>query len=140
MLQPKKSKYRKVQKGRVSAVASKGTSIAFGSFGLKSLEPGRITANQIEAARIAITRHVKREGKLWIRLFPDKPMTKKPAEVRMGKGKGAPEYWVAICSPGKIIFELDGVSLDLAKEAMALGAQKLPMVTKFIVRKDYVGE
>jgi large subunit ribosomal protein L16 len=140
MLQPKKTKFRKIQKGKIKGVATKGTSVSFGSFGLKSLEPGMITANQIEAARIAITRHVKREGKLWIRLFPDKPMTKKPAEVRMGKGKGAPEFWVAVCRPGKIIFELDGVDLNLAKEALQLGAQKLPVVTKFIVRKDYSGE
>lgn len=140
MLQPKKSKFRKVQKGRIKGRATNGADISFGSFGLKSLEPGFITANQIEAARIAITRHVKREGKLWIRLFPDKPITKKPAEVRMGKGKGAPELWVACCKPGKIIFELDGVDESLAKEALHLGAQKLPVVTKFIVRKDYVDE
>jgi len=138
MLQPKKSKFRKVQKGKIKGVATKGTHISFGSFGLKSLEPGFITANQIEAARIAITRHVKREGKLWIRLFPDKPLTKKPAEVRMGKGKGAPELWVAVCKPGKIIFEIDGVNEQLAKEALELGAQKLPLVTKIIIRKDYV--
>jgi large subunit ribosomal protein L16 len=140
MLQPKKSKFRKIQKGRIKGVATKGTSVSYGSFGLKSMEPGRITSNQIESARIAITRHVKREGQLWIRLFPDKPITKKPAEVRMGKGKGNPEYWVAICKPGKIIFELDGVNETLAKEALLLGAQKLPMVTKFIVRRDYVPE
>lgn len=138
MLQPKKSKFRKVQKGRVKGVATKGASIAFGSFGLKGLEPGRITSNQIESARVAITRYLKREGKLWIRIFPDKPITKKPAEVRMGKGKGSPEYWVAVSKPGRILFELEGVSEQLAKEAMALGAQKLPMMTKFIVRKDYV--
>jgi len=137
MLQPKKSKYRKVQKGRVRGVTTKGAEIAFGTFALKSLEPARITNNQLEAARVAITRHVKREGKLWIRLFPDKPITKKPAEVRMGKGKGNPEYWVAVCRPGKILFEIDGVSIELAKEALALGAQKLPMLTKFVVRKDY---
>ena len=140
MLQPKKSKFRKIQKGRNKGVATKGASLAFGTFGLKTLEPGMLTANQIEAARIAITRHVKREGKLWIRIFPDKPMTKKPAEVRMGKGKGNPEFWVAVCKPGKIIFEIDGVNIALAKEALKLGAQKLPFVTKFIVRKDYVGE
>jgi large subunit ribosomal protein L16 len=140
MLQPKKSKFRKVQKGKIKGVATKGTDISFGSFGLKSLEPGFITANQIEAARIAITRHVKREGRLWIRLFPDKPLTKKPAEVRMGKGKGSPELWVAICKPGKIIFELDGVTESLAKEALQLGAQKLPVITKFLARKDYKDE
>ena len=138
MLQPKKTKFRKVQKGRIKGMAHKGSTISFGTFALKSLEPARITSNQIEAARVAITRHVKREGKLWIRLFPDKPITKKPAEVRMGKGKGTPEYWVAVCKPGRILFELDGVNEQLAKKALALGAQKLPVVTKFVVRKDYV--
>jgi large subunit ribosomal protein L16 len=137
MLQPKKTKYRKMQKGRIKGNAYKGASIAFGTFALKCLEPGRITANQIEAARIAITRHVKREGKLWIRIFPDKPITKKPAEVRMGKGKGAPEYWVAICKPGKVIFEIDGVGNEMANKALSLGAQKLPISTKIIIRKDY---
>ena len=140
MLQPKKSKYRKVQKGRIKGLAYKGATIAFGSFALKSLEPGRITSNQIEAARIAITRYIKREGKLWIRVFPDKPITKKPAEVRMGKGKGAPEYWVALCKPGRILFELDGIELDMAKKALTLGAQKLPMTTRIIVRRDYSEE
>jgi large subunit ribosomal protein L16 len=139
MLQPRKTKYRKVQKGRIKGLANRGSQIAFGTFALKVLEPTRITANQIEAARVAITRHMKREGKLWIRIFPDKPITKKPAEVRMGKGKGAPEYWVAICKPGRILFEIDGVDIELAKSAMALGAQKLPVLTKFVVRKDYVG-
>ena len=140
MLQPKKSKYRKVQKGRIKGLAYKGATIAFGSFALKSLEPGRITSNQIEAARIAITRYIKREGKLWIRVFPDKPITKKPAEVRMGKGKGAPEYLVALCKPGRILFELDGIELDMAKKALTLGAQKLPMTTRIIVRRDYSEE
>jgi large subunit ribosomal protein L16 len=140
MLQPKKSKFRKVQKGRINGLAYKGGTIAFGSFGLKGLEPSRITANQIEAARIAITRHIKREGQLWIRIFPDKPITKKPAEVRMGKGKGAPEYWVAVCKPGKILFELEGIDLEMAKRALELGAQKLPLQTKFVVRKDYEEE
>ena len=140
MLQPKKSKYRKVQKGRIHGLAYKGATIAFGSFALKSLEPARITSNQIEAARIAITRYIKREGKLWIRVFPDKPITKKPAEVRMGKGKGAPEYWVALCKPGRILFELDGIELDMAKKALTLGAQKLPVSTKIIVRRDYTEE
>jgi large subunit ribosomal protein L16 len=140
MLQPKKSKFRKVQKGKIKGWANKGASIAFGSFALKSIEPAFITSNQIEAARIAITRHVKREGKLWIRIFPDKPMTKKPAEVRMGKGKGAPEYWVAVCKPGKILFEIDGVDQKMAHEALMLGAQKLPLSTKFIIRKDYIAE
>ncbi|HPD65687.1 MAG TPA: 50S ribosomal protein L16 [Bacteroidia bacterium] len=140
MLQPKKSKFRKVQKGRIKGVAIKGAEIAYGSFGLKGLEPARITSNQIEAARIAINRYLKREGKMWIRLFPDKPITKKPAEVRMGKGKGNPEYWVAVCKPGKIIFEIEGVSYQLAKRALELGAQKLPLATKVVVRKDYVEE
>ena len=139
MLQPKKTKYRKVQKGRIKGLATKGSEISFGTFGLKVLEPTRITANQIEAARVAITRHLKREGKLWIRVFPDKPITKKPAEVRMGKGKGSPEYWVAVCKPGRVLFELDGISYELAKEALALGAQKLPVLTKLVIRKDYVG-
>jgi large subunit ribosomal protein L16 len=140
MLQPKKTKYRKVQKGRIHGLAYKGATIAFGSFALKSLEPARITSNQIEAARIAITRYIKREGKLWIRVFPDKPITKKPAEVRMGKGKGAPEYWVALCKPGKILFELDGIELEMAKKALTLGAQKLPVSTRIIVRRDYTEE
>lgn len=140
MLQPKKTKYRKVQKGRIKGLAYKGATIAFGSFALKTLEPGRITSNQIEAARIAITRYIKREGKLWIRVFPDKPITKKPAEVRMGKGKGAPEYWVALCKPGRILFELDGIQLEMAKKALNLGAQKLPFSTRIIVRRDYSEE
>jgi large subunit ribosomal protein L16 len=140
MLQPKKTKFRKQHKGRIPGVATKGATIAFGSFGLKILEPHRITSRQIEAARIAITRFMKREGQLWIRIFPDKPITKKPAEVRMGKGKGSPEYWVAICKPGKIIFEIDGVPLDVAKEAMRLGAQKLPALTRFTIRPDYSPE
>ena len=140
MLQPKKTKYRKVQKGRIKGLAYKGATIAFGSFALKSLEPSRITSNQIEAARIAITRYIKREGKLWIRVFPDKPITKKPAEVRMGKGKGAPEYWVALCKPGRILFELDGIDLEMAKKALNLGAQKLPMSTRIIIRRDYSEE
>lgn len=140
MLQPKKTKYRKVHKSRIKGLAYRGNSIAFGSFGLKCLEPKRITARQIEAARIAITRYMKREGKLWIRIFPDKPITNKPAEVRMGKGKGNPEYWVAQCEPGRMLFELDGVPLEIAQEALRLGAQKLPCVTKFIVRHDYVAE
>jgi large subunit ribosomal protein L16 len=140
MLQPKKTKFRKVQKGRLKGLAHRGNSIAFGSFALKILEPKYITARQIEAARIAITRYMKREGKLWIRIFPDKPITKKPAEVRMGKGKGNPEYWVAMCEPGRVIFELDGVPLEVAKEALRLGAQKLPGVMRFLVRHDYEAE
>ncbi|CAG0949236.1 MAG: 50S ribosomal protein L16 [Bacteroidetes bacterium] len=137
MLQPKRTKYRKMQKGRVKGNSSRGTEIAFGSFALKSLEGGRITARQIEAARIALTRHMKREGQSWIRIFPDKPITKKPAEVRMGKGKGSPEFWVAVVHPGRIIFEAEGVPLEVAKEALRLAAQKLPMKMKFMVRRDY---
>ncbi len=140
MLQPRKTKFRKVQKGRIKGTAQRGSLIAFGTFGLKSLEPARITANQIEAARVAITRYVKREGQLWIRIFPDKPITKKPAEVRMGKGKGAPEYWVAPIKPGRILFELEGVAFEQAKRAFQLGAQKLPIATKMVVRRDYTGE
>ena len=138
MLQPKRTKFRKKQKGRVKGIAQRGHSIAFGSFGLKSLEPGWITSRQIEAARIAMTRAMKREGQVWIRIFPDKPVTKKPAEVRMGKGKGAPEYWVAVVKPGTIMFEAGGVDIELAKEALRLAAQKLPISTKFVVRRDYV--
>jgi len=118
--------------------ATRGTELAFGSFAIKSLEPAWITSRQIEAARIAVTRFMKREGQVWIRIFPDKPVTKKPAEVRMGKGKGAPEYWVAVVRPGRIIFEAEGVPLEVAKEALRLAAQKLPVQTKFIVRRDYV--
>ena len=138
MLQPKRTKYRRKQKGRVKGIATRGHEISFGTFGIKSLEPGWITSRQIEAARIAMTRAMKREGQVWIRIFPDKPITKKPAEVRMGKGKGAPEYWVAVIKPGTILFESDGVNTALAKEALRLAAQKLPVKTKFVVRKDYV--
>ncbi|HBN03848.1 MAG TPA: 50S ribosomal protein L16 [Bacteroidetes bacterium] len=137
MLSPKRIKYRKRQKGRVKGLAGRGHRIEFGDFGLKSLEPSWITSRQIEAARIALNRYMKREGKVWIRIFPDKPITKKPAEVRMGKGKGSPEYWVACIKPGTIIFEVDGVSENVAKEAMRLAGQKLPVVTKFVVRPDY---
>jgi len=140
MLQPKRTKYRKKQKGRVKGIATRGHEISFGTFGIKSLEPGWITSRQIEAARIAMTRAMKREGQVWIRIFPDKPITKKPAEVRMGKGKGAPEYWVAVIKPGTILFESDGVKTELAKEALRLAAQKLPIKTKFVVRHDYVEE
>ena len=140
MLQPKRTKFRKMQKGRMKGVASRGAELSFGSFGIKSLEPAWITSRQIEAARIAVTRFMKREGQVWIRIFPDKPVTKKPAEVRMGKGKGAPEYWVAVVRPGRIIFEAEGVPLEVAKEALRLAAQKLPVQTKFIVRRDYVEE
>lgn len=138
MLQPKRVKYRKKQKGRVKGIAQRGHRIAFGSFGIKALEPGWITSRQIEAARIAMTRAMKREGQVWIRIFPDKPVTKKPAEVRMGKGKGAPEYWVAVVRPGTILFEAGGVNIELAQEALRLAQQKLPIKTKFVVRRDYV--
>lgn len=137
MLSPKRVKYRKRQKGRVKGIAGRGHRIEFGDFGLKSLEPHWITSRQIEAARIALNRHMKREGKVWIRIFPDKPVTKKPAEVRMGKGKGSPEYWVAVIKPGTIIFEIDGVNEEVAREGMRLAAQKLPVTTKFVVRPDY---
>ena len=136
MLQPKKTKYRKSQKGKMKGNAQRGAVINFGSFGIKSLEESFVTARQIEAARIAATRHMKREGQLWIRIFPDKVLTKKPAEVRMGKGKGAPEYWVAVVKPGRILFECDGVPFDIASEALRLAAQKLPVKTKFIKRRD----
>ena len=138
MLSPKRTKYRKQQKGRVKGIATRGHRVDFGSFGLKSMEPHWITARQIEAARIALTRYLKREGQVWIRIFPDKPVTKKPAEVRMGKGKGAVEYWAAVVRPGRMLFELDGVPEDIAKEALRLAAQKLPVKTKFVVRRDLV--
>ena len=138
MLQPKRTKFRKMQKGRMKGMATRGAELSFGSFGVKSLESAWITSRQIEAARIAVTRFMKREGQVWIRIFPDKPVTKKPAEVRMGKGKGAPEYWVAVVRPGRIIFEAEGVPLETAKEALRLAAQKLPVQTRFIVRRDYV--
>jgi large subunit ribosomal protein L16 len=138
MLQPKRTKFRKMQKGRVKGMATRGHSIAFGSFGLKALEGGWITARQLEAARIAVTRAMKREGQVWIRIFPDKPITRKPAEVRMGKGKGAPEYWVAVIKPGTILFEAAGVNIATAKEALRLAEGKLPMKTKFTIRRDYV--
>jgi len=137
MLQPKKTKYRKQQKGKMKGNAQRGSQIAFGSFAIKSLDEGYLTNRQIEAARIAVTRFMKREGKVWIRVFPDKPITSKPAEVRMGKGKGALDHWVAVIRPGRILFEADGVSFDIAKEAMRLAAQKLPFRTKFVVRNDY---
>lgn len=139
MLQPKKVKHRKAHKGRIKGNAQRGAMIAFGSFGLKALEPKWITNRQIEAARQAMTRHMKREGNVWIRIFPDKPITKKPAEVRMGKGKGSLEYWAAVVKPGLIMFELDGVPMQVAQEALELAAQKLPIKTKFVVRRDYVG-
>ncbi len=140
MLSPKRVKYRKVQKGKGNekGISHRGAQIAFGSFGIKTLDQGWITSRQIEAARVAVTRYMKREGQIWIRMFPDKPITKKPAEVRMGKGKGSPEYWVAPVKPGKILFEADGVPLEIAREALRLAAQKLPVKTKFIVRRDYL--
>lgn len=138
MLQPKKAKHRKAHKGRIRGNAQRGTTIAFGSFGLKSLEPKWITNRQIEAARQAMTRHMKREGNVWIRIFPDKPITRKPAEVRMGKGKGNLEFWAAVVKPGLIMFELEGVPMKIAQEALELAAQKLPVKTKFVVRHDYV--
>jgi large subunit ribosomal protein L16 len=134
MLMPKKVKYRKQQRGRMKGKAWRGSEIAFGEFGLKVLEPGWISDRQIEASRIAMTRFIKRGGKVWIRLFPDKPVTKKPAETRMGKGKGAPEFWVAVVRPGKVIFEMEGVKEDIAREAMRLAANKLPIQTKFVSR------
>lgn len=137
MLLPKRTKFRKQQKGRVKGIATRGATLEFGDFGLKSMEPKWLTSRQIEAARVALNRYMKREGKVWIRIFPDKPITKKPAEVRMGKGKGAPEYWVAIIKPGTIIFECEGVKLEDAREAMRLAAQKLPVVTKFVVKPSY---
>lgn len=137
MLQPKRTKYRKPQKGKIKGNAQRGAKIAFGSFAIKTLDEGFITSRQIEAARIAVTRYMKREGKVWIRIFPDKQLTAKPAEVRMGKGKGAPSHFVAVVRPGRILFECDGVSLEIAQEAMRLAAQKLPVKTKFIVRPDY---
>lgn len=139
MLQPKRTKYRKQQKGRNRGLAQRGNKVDFGSFGLKSLGTGRITNRQIEAARIAMTRFMKREGKVWIRIFPDKPITSKPLEVRMGKGKGALDYWVANVQPGRIMFELDGVPREVAEEALRLAAQKLPVATKVVTRVDYVG-
>lgn len=138
MLSPRKVKYRKVQKGRMKGNSGRGHEIAFGSFALKSLEECWLNARQIEAARIAVNRYMKREGQVWIRVFPDKPVTRKPAEVRMGKGKGAPEFWAAIVKPGRIIFEVEGVPADVAQEALRLAAQKLPVQTKFMTRRDYV--
>ena len=139
MLMPKKVKHRKQMRGRMTGVATRGSEISFGEYGLKSLEPAWITDRQIEAARIAMTRHIKRGGKIWIRMFPDKPVTVKPAETRMGKGKGAPEFWVAVVKPGRVLFELEGISGDLAKKAMRLGASKLPIKTKFVERHDLAG-
>jgi large subunit ribosomal protein L16 len=137
MLQPKKTKYRRRQKGRMKGNAQRGNQLAFGSFGIKALGSAWVTGRQIEATRQAVTRHMKREGQLWIRIFPDKPITKKPAEVRMGKGKGAPEGFVAPVTPGRIILEIEGVPFEVAKEALRLGSQKLPIQTRFVVRHDY---
>ena len=137
MLQPKRTKFRKMQKGKMKGNAQRGSTLNFGTFGIKALEECWITARQIEAARVAVTRYMKRQGQVWIRIFPDKPITKKPAEVRMGKGKGAPEYWAAVVRPGRIIFEVDGVDFGTAKEALRLAAQKLPIKTKFVIKRDY---
>ena len=137
MLQPKKTKYRKVQKGRMKGNSGRGYRLSNGMFGIKSLDSNFLTSRQIEAARIAATRYMKREGQLWIKIFPDKPITKKPLEVRMGKGKGAVEYWAAVVKPGRILFEVGGVPLNIAKEALRLAAQKLPVKTKFIIARDY---
>ncbi|TXG38809.1 50S ribosomal protein L16 [Seonamhaeicola maritimus] len=137
MLQPKRTKFRKQQKGRMKGISGRGHQLSNGTFGIKALDSVFITSRQIEAARIAATRYMKREGSLWIKIFPDKPITKKPLEVRMGKGKGAVEYWVAVVKPGRVLFEIGGVPLDVAKEALRLAAQKLPVKTKFIIARDY---
>lgn len=137
MLQPKKTKFRRQQKGRMKGDAQRGNQLAFGSFGIKSLQTCWITGRQIEAARIAVTRYMQRQGRVWVRIFPDKPITAKPAEVRMGKGKGNPEGFVAPVTPGRMLFEVEGVSYEVAKEALRLAAQKLPVTTKFVVRRDY---
>lgn len=139
MLSPRRVKYRKSQKGRMKGNTKRGAELAFGTFGIKSLDESFVTARQLEAARVAATRYMKREGQLWIKVFPDKPMTRKPAEVRMGKGKGSPELWVAKVQPGRILFECGGVPLEIAQEALRLAAQKLPVRTKFIVARDYRG-
>ena len=138
-LMPKRTKYRKMQKGRNRGKATRGVTVSDGEYGLQAIEAGAIKSNQIEAARIAMTRYIKRGGKVWIKIFPDKPITKKPAETRMGKGKGAPEYWVALVKPGRVMFELAGVSEEVAREAMRLAANKLPVKTKFVVRESEVG-
>jgi large subunit ribosomal protein L16 len=136
MLMPKKTKFRKQQRGRMAGKAFRGSSVNFGQYGLKAMDPGWITNRQIEAARVALTRRIKRGGKVWIRIFPDKPVTKKPAETRMGKGKGAPEFWVAVIKPGRVLFEIEGVTEDLAREAFRLAGHKLPIRTKFVSRAD----
>ena len=140
MLLPKRVKHRKQMRGRMTGKALRGNRVSFGEYGLQAMEPAWITNRQIEAARVAITRHVKRGGKMWIRIFPDKPVTKKPAETRMGKGKGNPEFWVAVVRPGRVMFELEGVTRELAQEAMRLGAAKLPIKTRFVVREEQFGE
>ena len=140
MLQPKKTKFRRSQKGRIKGNAQRGNELAFGSFGIKSLGTIWLTGRQIEAARVAVTRYMQRQGQVWIRVFPDKPITKKPLDVRMGKGKGAPEYFVARVMPGTMLFECEGVPMDVAKEALRLAAQKLPISTKFVVKRDYIEE
>lgn len=137
MLMPKRTKFRKQHRGRMRGKAFRGSNIEFGEYGIKALEPAWITSRQIEAARVAITRHIKRGGRVWIRIFPDKPVTKKPAETRMGKGKGAPEFWVAVVKPGRILFEVEGVSKEIAKEAIQLAAHKLPIKTKFVSRSEF---
>jgi len=139
MLMPKRVKHRKQQRGRMSGQATRGSTIAFGEYGLKAMEPHWVTNRQIESARVAITRHIKRQGKLWIRIFPDKPVTVKPAETRMGKGKGAPEYWVSVVKPGRVMFELEGVPMDVAQRAMQLASAKLPMKCKFVQRNVLEG-
>ena len=136
MLMPKRTKYRKQQRGRMKGKANRGATVAYGEFGLKALEPAWITSRQIEAARVAINRYIKRGGRVWIRIFPDKPVTKKPAETRMGKGKGAPEYWVAVVKPGRILFEIEGVPEETAREAIRLASHKLPIKTKFVTRTE----
>ena len=140
MLMPKRVKFRRVQRGRLKGKASRGNTVTQGNFGLMALEPAWITSNQIEAARIAMTRYIKRGGKVWIKIFPDKPITEKPAETRMGSGKGSPEYWVAVVKPGRVMFEIGGVSEELAKEAMRLAANKLPIKCKFITKEEMGGE
>lgn len=136
MLMPKRTKYRRVHRGRRKGFAKGGTRVSFGDYGLQSIEPGWITARQIEAARVAMTRHIKRGGKVWINIFPDKPVTEKPAETRMGSGKGTPEYWVAVVKPGRVMFEMSGVTEELAREALRLAANKLPVQTKFVAREE----
>ena len=140
MLLPKRVKYRRVQRGRLKGVAHRGNTVNYGDFGLQALEPAWITSNQIEAARIAMTRYIKRGGKVWIKIFPDKPITEKPAETRMGSGKGSPEYWVAVVKPGRVMFEIAGVAEDVAREAMRLAANKLPIKCKFVTKQEMGGE